>query len=147
MDNKFKKEFDELKSTVLADLNATTEEVAIWLDLTCKTSCKELTRLLRIIIFNFHSMNDLNLNILNRRIATKVDFLPYHYSSAMFKNLFSVMFNTDLLDEAMSSRRFLSFVKKTKENCKKNAKQEKTLLDLFEVFAELLDKIEDKFKK
>lgn len=145
MDNEFQKEFDELKSTILADLNATTEEVAIWLDLTCKTSCKELTRLLRIIIFNFHSINDINPKMFNRRLVTATDYLPYHYSNVMFKNLFSVMFNTDLLDEAMSSKRFLSFVKKTKENCKKNAKQDRTLLDLFEVLAELLDKIEEKF--
>ena len=149
MKNIFRKEFEELKLSILANENATTEEVAIWLDLNNMTSCKALIRLFRIISFHYHSTCDFPKPIYVIYSPHQVPFDNMPYSDIMFKNLFYVMFHTNSLDEAISKKEFMNFATKLKDNCKRSVVQHKdrSSLDLYEVYAELVDRLEKKFGK
>ena len=141
----FKKEFEELKSSILANENATTEEVAIWLDLNNMTSCKALIRLFKIISFYYHSTYDFEGLHFQK---LKYPICSWCFSDVMFKNLFYVMFTTNTLDKAILKKEFMKFAKYVKERMKKTTKRDpkdRSSLDLYEIYAELVDRLEEKF--
>ena len=150
----FKKEFEELTHSVLAKEDAEIEEVAIWLELNNLTSYKSLTRLFRIISFFYHSSCDFPNSayaVYHSAYAVyppcQIPVVNTPYSDIMFKNLFYVMFHTNSLDKAISKKEFMNFATKLKDNCKHSAVQHKdrSSLDLYEVYAELVDRLKKKF--
>ena len=145
--NIFKNEFKELTQSVLAKDDAEVEEVAIWLELNNLTSYRSLTRLFRIISFFYHSSCDFPNPVYVVYPPYQVPVVNNPYSDIMFKNLFYVMFNTNSLDKAISKKEFMNFATKLKDNCKHSAVQHKdrSSLDLYEVYAELVDRLKKKF--
>lgn len=164
-----------LKQSPLAQDNVAIEEVAMWLDMTVfKTS--DLIRMFKSIEACYHAKDDrvydsnallaqvLRNSMYGMQSSQSTRIFPFagileYWSDRILKNLFKAIAQTDVLDKHVLSEKFVSYVEKAKDKHKRNIHSSKKLGDieiplvnrleenLYEVFAELVDILEDKLTK
>lgn len=132
--------FDTLKSSVLSKDNATPAELMVWLDMENMHSTRCIIQIFETLTANFRTRPDITSW-----------FIPFgtlkYFSDTAFKNLFVLMFKTDMLDDVVLDPNFKAFAKKKMLKLRNNSDVLNGQLDLFEVYAELYERIEDKENK
>lgn len=132
--------FDTLKSSVLSKDNATPAELMIWLDMENMHSTRCIIRIFESLTANFRTRPDITGWFMS------IGTLRY-FSDTAFKNLFVLMFKTDMLDDVVLDSKFKAFAKKNMLRLRNNNEVLNGQLDIFEIYAELYERIEDKENK
>ena len=170
IDPKSEKLFLQLKSSPLAKQDVAVEEVAIWLDVNGLSTARNAVKMLKCCASVFwtridwlewpsYTSNLKKFRAANGSSKTSSLSIPHfelsHATSAIFKNLFNVLFNTSLLDKECFNEKFIAKVSKMRQDFKKKifigcARDGKTQVvnkktqDLYEIFSELEEKLIEK---
>lgn len=133
--------FNMLRSSVLASKDATPEEVAIWLELNGFSTSTRIERVLTTIAAHYHKEDDYVLSM--------QAYGECFFSTWAFKNMFNALFKTSAFDNQICSSTFVKKMMSVRNKfyyAMKNDKHypSKADGDLYEVFSELLERIDAK---
>lgn len=150
MDNDF---YDILKKSPLSNSKSSIEEIAIWLNLNVlKTN--DLIKIFKAIDNNYHKLNDVNSEFKLNWIFSSYDLIDYYCSNNILRNLFIVISKTDALDRFVYEQKLIAFVKQRRDWHRNRVDAMNQRFghaayesDLYEIFAELVDLLEDKLTK
>lgn len=157
--------YEKLKSSPVSKHDASPEEVAIWLDVEGLNNVKSIIKIFNEIEAHYHMRSDMTAesarNWLNfMRIAqnsaygasialptispSSVPPIGQFYSDVILKNLFTLMFTSSAIDDVVLDSKLLDYARKTMNKHKMHEIKfsfNRKNADLFEVFAELYDRI------
>ena len=165
--------FENLKNSPLADATSSSsiEAIAIWLNMNI-LKCNDLIRTFKSIEKHYHdnadllidpqtnafrkmAINSLNGSSFSNSLSNSFLIAP-NFSDRALQWLFKVIDHTDAIDSFVLSKKFMSYAKDRKEHYQYRIKQAiiKTKYhipsiygNLYEIFAELVDLLEDKLTK
>ena len=150
-----KEEYASLKQTPLALEDPEPEMLAIWAD-TYGLDFRSLKSIL-YSVFNYRHHQVDEIGTKSHPLSTNFNFhyLEYEYfSDRAIKNIFVLMFKTNAIDDIILTSRFVEFVLRQKNECAKVLGQLKKIYmkriiveDEFEVWAEMLDRLNGKMKE
>ena len=168
--------YDMLRNSPLAcnEDAVSLEEVAIWLDMNF-SALPNVMNLLKAIEKHYHDFRfdrfdasaRMSSSIAAKSICTPVNFSlnsqdhNRHLSNRVLRWLFKAISCTDVLDDAVLSKKFLRFATKARNMHREKTVKHKKLpnaktslplpskvhADLYEIFAELVDIVEDKMHR
>ena len=152
--------YKKLKSSILAKDNATSEEVAIWLDIEGLCNVENIIRIFKCIDTNYHTSYDMTTDAKNmwRQMTSILLNSMYGACSApptivqftsniILKNLFILMFQTHFIDSIVLDEKLMRFANKmmfTYGNPHSPGKFSQLNIDKFEIWAELHDRLEER---
>ena len=160
--------YNKLKTSILAKDNATSEEVALWLDIEGLCTVESIIQIFKRVDANYHSSNDITddarktwiqmakivqtsmYGISTTTSSTPLGFpLPIptviqYSSNIILKNLFILMFQTHFIDDIVLDEKLMTFANKMISiygNPHSSKKFSRLNMDKFEIWAELHDRI------
>ena len=169
--------FRMLKESPLVKDEVEPEELAIWLDMNNMSTPKQIFKIFAECAGAYHMrydwMNNDMMNNIRKAFANTINanslssispqFTISYATDKIFKNIFILLFKTSYLDKQCITKKFLKKAKKYKEKFNRSSypfskysifgKQNGIKytccqsLDLYEIFAELVDKLEEKLTR